>query len=165
MASCSNIWPEEAICFSYYALYANRYQESGALGHRAFAAKFLEHQDRGCRGGRNSETPQQQGRAARTAKQYQADSDQTECGQNLGRGEHQTMRSDTANLGEGEFTDDPFDMDGGIAVCKIPRLRVLLAHLCQNGFELHVARTRTHCGDIVHEAISKYIEWDLYYYE
>jgi L-fucose isomerase-like protein len=70
-----------------------------------------------------------------------------------------------AYLGEGEFTDDPFDMDGGIAVCKISRLRALLAHLCQNGFEHHVAMTRTHCADIVHEAISKYIEWDLYYHE
>ena len=70
-----------------------------------------------------------------------------------------------AYLGEGEFTDDPFDMDGGIAVCKIPRLRALLAHLCQNGFEHHVAMTRTHCADVVHEAISKYIGWDLYYHE
>jgi len=70
-----------------------------------------------------------------------------------------------ACLGEGEFTDDPFDMDGGIAVCKIPRLRTLLAHLCQNGFEHHVAMTRTHCADVVYEAISKYIGWDLYYHE
>lgn len=67
-----------------------------------------------------------------------------------------------AYLGEGEFTDDPFDMDGGIAVCKIPRLRALLAHLCQNGFEHHVAMTRTHCADIVYEAISKYVKWEIY---
>jgi L-fucose isomerase-like protein len=70
-----------------------------------------------------------------------------------------------AYLGEGEFTDDPFDMDGGIAVCKIPRLRALLAHLCQNGFEHHVAMTRTHCADIVYEAISKYTGWDIYHHE
>ena len=67
-----------------------------------------------------------------------------------------------AYLGEGEFTDDPFDMDGGIAVCKIPRLRALLAHLCQNGFEHHVAMTRSHCADIVYEAISKYMKWEIY---
>jgi L-fucose isomerase-like protein len=67
-------------------------------------------------------------------------------------------------LGEGEFTDDPFDMDGGIAVCKIPRLRALLAYLCRHGFEHHVAMTRTHCADVVNEAISKYMKWDLYYH-
>jgi len=69
-----------------------------------------------------------------------------------------------AYLGEGEFTDDPFDMDGGIAVCKISHLRSLLAHMCQNGFEHHVAMTRTHCADIVYEAISKYMKWEVYYH-
>jgi len=69
-----------------------------------------------------------------------------------------------AYLGEGEFTDDPFNMDGGIAVCKIPRLRALLTHLCQNGFEHHVAMTRTHCADIVYEAISKYMKWEIYHH-
>ena len=68
-----------------------------------------------------------------------------------------------AYLGEGEFTDDPFDMDGGIAVCKITRLRALLVgYLCQNGFEHHVAMTRTHCA--VFEAISKYMKWDIYHH-
>jgi L-fucose isomerase-like protein len=67
-------------------------------------------------------------------------------------------------LGEGEFTDDPFDMDGGIAVCKIPHLRALLAYLCQNGFEHHVAMTRIHCADIIYEAISKYMKWEIYHH-
>jgi len=70
-----------------------------------------------------------------------------------------------AYLGEGEFTDDPFDMDGGIAVCKIPRLRALLAHLCQNGFEHHVAMTRTHCANVVYEAISKYMKWEIHHHK
>jgi len=67
-------------------------------------------------------------------------------------------------VGEGEFTDDVFEMDGGIAVCKVPRLRELLAHLCQSGFEHHVAMTRSHCAGVVNEAISKYMKWDLYYH-
>jgi L-fucose isomerase-like protein len=70
-----------------------------------------------------------------------------------------------AYLGEGQFTDDPFDMDGGIAVCKVPRLRALLAHLCQNGFEHNVAMTRSHCADIVYEAVSKYLNWDIYHHD
>lgn len=68
-------------------------------------------------------------------------------------------------LGEGEFTDDPFNMDGGIAVCKVQRLRELLGYLCQEGFEHHVAMTRTHCADVLREAISKYMKWDLYYHK
>jgi len=67
-----------------------------------------------------------------------------------------------AYLGEGRFTDDPFEMDGGIAVCAIPRLRGLMATMCQNGFEHHVAMVRTHCGEVLHEAVTKYLGWDLY---
>jgi L-fucose isomerase-like protein len=69
-----------------------------------------------------------------------------------------------AYLGEGQFTDDPFGMDGGIAVCAIPRLRELLGYLCQNGFEHHVAMTRTHCAAVLEEAISKYLRWDLHWH-
>lgn len=69
-----------------------------------------------------------------------------------------------AYLGEGEFTDDPFGMDGGIAVCKVPRLRELLAYMCQSGFEHHVAMTRTHCAKVLYEAVSKYMGWDLHYH-
>jgi len=68
-------------------------------------------------------------------------------------------------LGEGKFTGDTFDMDGGIAVCKVPRLRELLAYLCQNGFEHHVAMTRSHCANVLREAISKYMKWDIYCHE
>lgn len=67
-------------------------------------------------------------------------------------------------LGEGQFTGEPFDMDGGIAVCQIPRLRELMGYMCQNGFEHHVAMTRTHCAGVLHEAITKYLGWDLHYH-
>jgi L-fucose isomerase-like protein len=70
-----------------------------------------------------------------------------------------------AYLGEGEFTDDPFDMDGGIAVCKLPRLRELMAHLCQEGFEHHVAMARTHFAAALREATEKYMKWDIYHHE
>jgi len=67
-------------------------------------------------------------------------------------------------LGEGQFTDDPFGMDGGIAVCKVERLRKLLGYMCQNGFEHHVGMARGHCAAVLKEAISKYIKWDIYYH-
>jgi L-fucose isomerase-like protein len=66
-------------------------------------------------------------------------------------------------LGQGEFTDDPFNMDGGIAVCKVPMLRTLLNHICQNGFEHHVAMVRGHVAEIIEESIGKYLEWDLFH--
>jgi L-fucose isomerase-like protein len=71
----------------------------------------------------------------------------------------------TSYLGQGEFTDDPFDMDGGIAVCKISNLRSLLGHICQNGFEHHVAMTRGHVADVLKEVVGKYLGWELYHHQ
>lgn len=68
-------------------------------------------------------------------------------------------------LGEGEFTKDPFPMHGGIAVCKVKDMRKLLAHLCQEGFEHHVAMTRGHCASVLDEAVVKYLKWDIYRHE
>ena len=68
-------------------------------------------------------------------------------------------------LGEGEFTDDPVGIQGGCAVCRIPNLQTLLDYLCKDGFEHHVAMTRSHCAHILDEAISTYLGWDLYYHD
>lgn len=65
-------------------------------------------------------------------------------------------------VGEGEFTDDRFDMQGGIAVCRVAGLQRLMKYLCANGFEHHVAMVRTHCADVLEEAVGKYIGWDVY---
>jgi L-fucose isomerase-like protein len=68
-------------------------------------------------------------------------------------------------LGEGEITDDPFPMDGGIAVCRTPRLQALMKHLCKEGFEHHVSVVRSSCADVVREAVGTYLGWDLYVHE
>lgn len=67
-----------------------------------------------------------------------------------------------AYVGEGEFTDDPFAMDGGIAVTKVARLRRLLGFVARNGFEHHVAMVRGHHADAVHEAVTRYLGWPIY---
>nr|WP_321454966.1 fucose isomerase [uncultured Cohaesibacter sp.] len=67
-----------------------------------------------------------------------------------------------AYVGEGKFTDDAFGMDGGIAVCQVDGLRSLLSYICKNGFEHHVAMVRGTVGDVVEDAISNYLNWDLY---
>jgi len=69
-----------------------------------------------------------------------------------------------AYLGEGEFTDDPVSIDGGPAVCRVPNLQKLMNYLCKNGFEHHVALTRGHYADVLNEAITTYLGWDLYYH-
>jgi L-fucose isomerase-like protein len=65
-------------------------------------------------------------------------------------------------LGEGEFTGESCGIDGGAAVCKIARLRELLGVLCKNGFEHHVAMTRGHYAKVLQEAITTYLDWELY---
>jgi L-fucose isomerase-like protein len=70
-----------------------------------------------------------------------------------------------AYVGEGAFTDDPFPMDGGIAVTTVPRLRALLSFISRNGFEHHVAMVRGHHAAIVEEAITGYLDWPIYRHE
>jgi L-fucose isomerase-like protein len=40
----------------------------------------------------------------------------------------------------------------------------MLDFVCKNGFEHHVAMTRSHCADVLDEAISTYLGWDLYHH-
>ena len=47
-----------------------------------------------------------------------------------------------AYLGTGEITDDPYGMDGCIAVTKVNNLQTLMKYICKNGFEHHVAMVR-----------------------
>lgn len=70
-----------------------------------------------------------------------------------------------AYLGEGEITNDPYGMDGCIAVTKVPNLQKLMKHVCRNGFEHHVAACRTHVADILRDAIENYLGWELYVHE
>ena len=65
-------------------------------------------------------------------------------------------------VGEGDFTDDPYAMDGGIAVTQVARLRPLLGFIAQNGFEHHVAMVRGHHAAVLGEAITRYLEWPTY---
>lgn len=65
-------------------------------------------------------------------------------------------------LGEGEYTDDAVELDGGTAICKIDNLQQLMKTLCKNGFEHHVAMVRSNVSEIISEAVETYIKWDLY---
>ena len=70
-----------------------------------------------------------------------------------------------AYLGTGEITDDPYGMDGCIAVTKVDNLQILMKHICKNGVEHHVAICLKYVKDILNEAIEGYLGWNLYVHE
>jgi L-fucose isomerase-like protein len=70
-----------------------------------------------------------------------------------------------AYLGKGMITDDPYGMDGCIAVTKVDNLQKLMKYICKNGFEHHVAMVRTDVVDILQEAVETYLGWNLYVHE
>jgi len=68
-------------------------------------------------------------------------------------------------IGHGELTNDPLKTFGGFGVVKIPNLQKLLAYICENGFEHHTAINLSQCAEILNEAFTKYLEWDVYYHQ
>ena len=68
-------------------------------------------------------------------------------------------------LGKGRLTNDPYGMDGCIAVTQVDNLQKLMKYICKNGFEHHVAMVRTDVVDILQEAIDSYLGWELYVHE
>jgi L-fucose isomerase-like protein len=69
-----------------------------------------------------------------------------------------------AYVGEGGFTNDPVDTFGGYGVVEVPNLQKLLAHICENGFEHHVAVNLSLVADTVYEALTKYLGWEVYHH-
>jgi L-fucose isomerase-like protein len=69
-----------------------------------------------------------------------------------------------AYVGEGELTKDPLVTFGGVGVVEVPKFQKLLHYICDNGFEHHTAINLSQVADAVHEALSKYLGWDVYYH-
>ena len=69
-----------------------------------------------------------------------------------------------AYVGQGKFTDDPLECDGGVGVCEVPELQKLLDFLCRSGFEHHVAMNRGLYADVLEEAFGNYFGWDVYHH-
>jgi L-fucose isomerase-like protein len=65
-------------------------------------------------------------------------------------------------LGGGRFTDDPLETFGGAGVVEIPDLQKLLHYICENGFEHHVAANFSTVAPMVHEAVTRYLGWEMY---
>jgi L-fucose isomerase-like protein len=67
-------------------------------------------------------------------------------------------------VGEGRFTDDPLNTFGGVGVVEIPQLQKLLRYICENGFEHHVAANLSSVASSIHEAMTRYMGWDMYWH-
>lgn len=67
-----------------------------------------------------------------------------------------------AYTGSGELTDDLLDTFGQRAVAYVKNLQTLLAYICRNGFEHHVAITPGNVPDILAEAFETYLGWNVY---
>ena len=67
-----------------------------------------------------------------------------------------------AYVGEGQSVDDPLDTVGCRAVIEVPHLENLLAWICNNGFEHHVAMNHSATGAVLQEAFSKYLGVSCY---
>jgi len=74
------------------------------------------------------------------------------------------MGSMSAYVGEGEFTRDTLDTHGGYGIVEIPDLQDLLFYICKNRFEHHFAATQSWVADAVNEALSTYLDWEVYYH-
>ena len=67
-------------------------------------------------------------------------------------------------IGEGNFTDDQVNTFGGYGVFQIDELQELLRFICENGFEHHVAATRSQVAASLEDAFSTYLGWDVYHH-
>jgi len=68
-------------------------------------------------------------------------------------------------VGDGRFTDDSLNTFGGAGVVEIPRLQDLLRFICERGFEHHTAANLAPVSAMVHEATTKYLNWDMYWHK
>ncbi len=70
-----------------------------------------------------------------------------------------------AYVGEGEITNDPLNTFGGVGVVQVPHLQKLLQHICENGYEHHVAINLSQTSAVVQEALTKYMGWEVYLHQ
>jgi L-fucose isomerase-like protein len=68
-------------------------------------------------------------------------------------------------VGDGRFTNDSLETFGGAGVVEIARLQDLLRFICERGFEHHTAANLAPVADIVYEATTKYLGWDMYWHK
>jgi L-fucose isomerase-like protein len=67
-----------------------------------------------------------------------------------------------AYVGDGVLTKDPLQTFGGYGVVHIPEFQRLLRHICEQGFEHHVAINPGQFASPMREALEQYLGWSTY---
>jgi hypothetical protein len=70
-----------------------------------------------------------------------------------------------AYVAEGRFLDEPLETFGSKAVVEIPNFQPLLKFICKVGFEHHCGMSPSTTADPVAEALSTYLDWEVYRHE
>lgn len=65
-------------------------------------------------------------------------------------------------LGQGRFVDCDINSFGGYGVMEVPNLQALLQRICREGFEHHVAVSLSEKAGAIREALSTYMNWNVY---
>jgi L-fucose isomerase-like protein len=68
----------------------------------------------------------------------------------------------TTYFGEGSVVEKDLKTFGTVGVIRIERLQRLLAHLCNNGFEHHVAINEGRVASVLSESFGNYLGWATY---
>ncbi len=77
-------------------------------------------------------------------------------------GQPYVIRTRTLQGPQGTFEQTSVLVNGISAVCRIDNLQAMMKYVAKNGFEHHVAQVRGHYAGVLEEAISTYLDWDLY---
>lgn len=67
-----------------------------------------------------------------------------------------------ALVAEGEVADEELKINGSWGAVEVPELQKLMQYICTNGFEHHVAVNLSSVADILDEAFTKYLGWEVY---
>ena len=67
-------------------------------------------------------------------------------------------------IGDEQSLEQSLSTFGGRGVVNIEDMQDLLYFICENGFEHHVAVSRSSQADVLFEAFDKYLGWDVYYH-
>ena len=67
-------------------------------------------------------------------------------------------------VGEGRFLPDEIPTKGGVAYCEVEDLQGMMHHICNNGFEHHVAFNKSNISDVLEEALGKYMGFEVYHH-
>lgn len=65
-------------------------------------------------------------------------------------------------VGHGKILPHSPDTFGAVGILEVPELQELLRYICYHGYEHHVSITQGTQAQVLHEALTRYLGWDVY---